>query len=743
MAAGAGHSEVVQLLLENGANTNAKNRRGQTPLELAQGGKQVVITEVLLDALNAEDLANALLSAVQRGDEELIKQILDRGADVNAHDDFGLTALHHAVAAVHKEALAMLLEHGALVDAKDNAGRTPLHYAAGANCGTANPEREYEVEIVRRLLDVGADIDAQDNIGWTPIHYSAFILNAEMVEYLIQKGVDTSVADTRGYTAYSWIQAKASYYEGISQFARSRREEWQEHIQKYRTVLRLLHDAPVCYYVATDGTDTNPGTLKQPFRTLRAAIDVAEPGDTILIRGGNYHCPSTIQIDKSGERGWPIRCAACDGETPILDFSHAKGDSILITGAYWHVEGLTVKGGFRGAISLYGDKACCNVLEQIQVFDNRYAGIRIEAGAAFNILLNCDSYRNFDLEWNGEDSDGFGAYWDVGPGNVLIGNRAWDNSDDGYDLWDAGGSVRIENCYAFENGENIWNHPFFSGNRNGFKCGRGTGRHLLIRCLSWGHSLSGATLNGNTSGVILRNCTFWDNETNCSFNWRGWDSEARRNSVFVNNISLGGHRQDGIDSEARSQNNTWDSTINVQLRDNDFLSLDDNKMSAPRNPDGSIPYNNFLRVAPGSAAIDAGTDVNMPYVGKAPDLGAFEYDPNEKAENYVKMLHQYVRDHDIDKINEVLDAGTDINDKDWLGYTPLHWAVYFGYGDLIELLVSRGADPDIQSDTGRYALEIARSMAYPELEALLRKLGARAGDASTDKGSVLPVQQVQ
>jgi ankyrin repeat protein len=58
----------------------------------------------------------------------------------------------------------------------------------------------------------------------------------------------------------------------------------------------------------------------------------------------------------------------------------------------------------------------------------------------------------------------------------------------------------------------------------------------------------------------------------------------------------------------------------------------------------------------------------------------------------------------------------------------LHWAVYFGYPDLIELLISKGADPDVQSNTGRYALEIARAMAYPELEVLLRKHGAKAGD---------------
>jgi len=144
-------------------------------------------------------------------------------------------------------------------------------------------------------------------------------------------------------------------------------------------------------------------------------------------------------------------------------------------------------------------------------------------------------------------------------------------------------------------------------------------------------------------------------------------------------------------------------------------------MTTPRNRDGSIPYNNFLRLAPGSAAIDAGVDVNMPYVGKAPDLGAFEYDPNENAENYVKMLHQYIRDHNIEKINEFMDAGTDINEKDWLGYAPLHWACYFGYTDLVELLISKGADANLISDTGRTPSEIAASMGYENIVDLLCK----------------------
>jgi len=484
--------------------------------------------------------------------------------------------------------------------------------------------------------------------------------------------------------------------------------------------------------------------MERPLSSITAAIAIAEPGDTILIRGGTYVCLQPVHIDTSGLPDKPICLKAYPGEVPVLDFSRfkrdlvAKEDSVFIAGAYWHIKGIVINGANMAGLRLDGKGAHHNVLEQVVV---RGSGIKVIGQAAYNLVINCDASHGLDYLRNGQNSDGF-VLRSVGAGNVLIGDRAWNNSDDGFDTWYAGNPVRLESCYAWRNGENIWNHPFFDGNGNGFKLGGGEGRHVLIGCLAWGHSLTGASLNGNTSGVTLRNCTVWDNFKNYSFDVKTWLEEARKNSVFINNISYAGRLRvrglgsgEAIHRKARSQNNSWDSGLSLTLTDGDFLSLDDSMMSAPRNPDGSIPQNNFLRLAPGSAAIDKGVDVGMPFVGPKPDLGAFEYDPNETSEGYVKMLHQAVRDHDVKQIEQLLAQGEGIDEKDWLGYTPLHWAVYFGYPDLIELLISKGADPNIQSDTGRYALEIARAMAYSELEALLHKLGAKAGDVSTNEGS--------
>jgi hypothetical protein len=68
--------------------------------------------------------------------------------------------------------------------------------------------------------------------------------------------------------------------------------------------------------------------------------------------------------------------------------------------------------------------------------------------------------------------------------------------------------------------------------------------------------------------------------------------------------------------------NSWDLPVTVS--DDDFLSVTPTGVDGPRQPDGSLPELDFLRLAPGSDLIDAGVDVGLPFQGSAPDLGAFE-----------------------------------------------------------------------------------------------------------------------
>jgi ankyrin repeat protein len=663
-----------------------------------------------------------------------IQPLLDRGVEVDSRDNYGMTPLQCAASVGNKEMVSFFIAHGADVNAKDNAGRTALHYAAGAYV-FVRADQQWSVDVVRMLLDKGANINAKDNNGLIPLRYAIQIRDKTIVKLLIDRGSDLYSVDNRGHTPYSWAREQSSFWEtcaGDSPNA-ERLRQWA---QQCKEMMSLLEDGLHNYFVAPNGDDFNPGTKEHPFGSIDVAINNARPGDTIFIREGVYYPTKTINLNKSGEYAKPICLYAYFGEHPVIDFSRTNSFSFLVTGSYWHLRDLTITGGYRG-IFIIGSGAHHNVLEKITSFAHNYSGFSLRDGIAHNIILNCDAYENFDPHWNGEYPDGFEVRFGDGEGNILIGNRAWNNSDDGFDFSDAAHAVRLEWCFAFDNGKNIWHYPAFCGDGNGFKLNTSmsTLPHLLVRCISWDNGYRGFSDLENNNGAYFYNCIALRNSSDdftFSDTWKG---------ILSNNIGFkitGG--KSSISAKAiNGQPNSWNADPGIHLSDVDFLSLDDSNMSAPRNPDGSIPQNNFLRLAPTSKAIDAGTDIGMPFVGRRPDLGAFEYDPNAVSGGYIKMLHQYVRDRNIEKIKELLDRGEDINDKDWLGYTPLQWAIYFGYPEVVELLLSRGADPDIQSDTGRYALEIAKAMVYADIEKLLLQSGANA-DMPTAGEQKIPAQ---
>ena len=152
-AAKEGNTEEVELLLDRGANIEAKNRWGQTPL----------------------------LIAADWGKTETVERLLNRGANIEAQDNDGWTPLMYAARSGNTETVALLIERGANIEAQDNDGWTPLMYAA----------RSGNTETVALLIERGANIEAQDNDGWTPLMYAARSGNTETVALLIERGART------------------------------------------------------------------------------------------------------------------------------------------------------------------------------------------------------------------------------------------------------------------------------------------------------------------------------------------------------------------------------------------------------------------------------------------------------------------------------------------------------------------------------------------------------------------------
>jgi hypothetical protein len=77
------------------------------------------------------------------------------------------------------------------------------------------------------------------------------------------------------------------------------------------------------YYVSTTGSNSNPGTKAQPWRTVAHAVNTMVAGDTTYVKGGVYNETSAASFKKSGTESAPIRLMAAPGESPVIDYGSA------------------------------------------------------------------------------------------------------------------------------------------------------------------------------------------------------------------------------------------------------------------------------------------------------------------------------------------------------------------------------------------------------------------------------------
>jgi len=102
---------------------------------------------------------DGLHDAADNGDVEKVRALLDAGANVNARNNYGETALMRTALNGHAEVAALLIDAGADVDAKDDYGGTALMWAAWRG----------NAEEVKLLIDAGADVDAKNDDGRTAL----------------------------------------------------------------------------------------------------------------------------------------------------------------------------------------------------------------------------------------------------------------------------------------------------------------------------------------------------------------------------------------------------------------------------------------------------------------------------------------------------------------------------------------------------------------------------------------------
>eukprot|EP01043_Picozoa_sp_COSAG02_P039918 COSAG02_NODE_3189_length_7205_cov_21.754011_1_plen_993_part_00 len=298
-AAGEGHDDdaVVEKLLATGADANAANKDGITPLHLA-----------------------AARITSWSGKDVVLDKLLAAGAITSMVDKNGNTALHLAARSPydHDVVVEKLLARGADVNRADKDGNTPLHWVV--DCSHNDIKRNATVcdQIVEKLLAAGADANIVDTNGRTALHRAVqHYRAATMLEKLLAAGVDIDMTDTNGRTAlhlaaqgghaWPWNEnPDANFWEADTQGIRPCAVYYEESLME-----KLL----------AAGADANMAdkTGKTPLHLIIETVILHPQHEAVIFRDGEFKNSRnvTAMVERLLGAGAGANIADKDGKTAL------------------------------------------------------------------------------------------------------------------------------------------------------------------------------------------------------------------------------------------------------------------------------------------------------------------------------------------------------------------------------------------------------------------------------------------
>jgi ankyrin repeat protein len=283
----------TKILLKHGADINAINSIGLTPLHLAAMGESTKMVQLLMEKTSIDsglerNLSTSVLSfAAVLEDLTLFNWMLEKGADLEVKDKYGRTPLIYCAQSSKPENMTFLLDAGADITASDDEGTTALGSAV---------HKSHEAG-VRLLLERGSDIITRHLSGTSIIQVAAETGNLNITQMLLEKGADIKVPDKNKVTALH----NAVVGENID-------------------IVRLFleKEAVVDAKDAAGQTSLLIAACTQQEAVVRLLVDY----------GANVNA-------KQNEGSIPLHFAAMKGDTSIINFLIEKGAEINTCG-YHH-----------------------------------------------------------------------------------------------------------------------------------------------------------------------------------------------------------------------------------------------------------------------------------------------------------------------------------------------------------------------------------------------------------------------
>ena len=234
LASQNGYFDIVKLLVDNGAYIDIKNKYGITAIDYSRNSEILKLfmdiapyyilnnKEILIYQSNFDNEENVKIllnngidvnyigpygttAIILARSIEIVKILIDAGANINMQDNNGNTILMNVSARGQSDILELLLEHGANINIKDKYGRTAFTYAVSA--GNDN--------IIKILLKNGYNINTQNNNdGNTALSIAVLSGNSSTVKLLLDYSADHSIKNKYGQTAMD-IAKKEKNYEII------------------------------------------------------------------------------------------------------------------------------------------------------------------------------------------------------------------------------------------------------------------------------------------------------------------------------------------------------------------------------------------------------------------------------------------------------------------------------------------------------------------------------------------------